>query len=346
MANIKRQNLRDITTADSITSIATTYEGEFAGKYIAAALLSGTTLQQDAITVMPNVKYKSVIQKGALTNVLSDATCDFSTQNDVVTLTERVLQPKELQVNLEICKKDFHTTWQAIEMGYSAFNEIPKSFADFLIAQVLGKVAEEIEYNVWQGDDDGAGSYTSFDGFETLLAADATVIDATYAAITAANVVDQLQEVVDNIPSAVYGKPDLNLYCATNVIKAYQSALGGFSATIGTLGTLNDPASSNATGTTAVAGTTGYQNQMTVGAKPLNYTGINMYHCAGMSDNTIVAAQKDNLFFGTGLLNDQNLVKTLDMADLDGSQNVRMIMRMTAGVLHGIGSDIVLHKSA
>jgi hypothetical protein len=42
-------------------------------------------------------------------------------------------------------------------------------------------------------------------------------------------------------------------------------------------------------------------------------------------------------------MNDMNLVKTLDMADLDGSQNVRFIMRFTATVNYGYGSEIVLY---
>jgi len=45
------------------TSITTTYAGEFAGKYIAAALLSAPTLEQGGLTIHPNVKYKQVIQK-------------------------------------------------------------------------------------------------------------------------------------------------------------------------------------------------------------------------------------------------------------------------------------------
>ena len=38
------------------------------------------------------------------------------------------------------------------------------------------------------------------------------------------------------------------------------------------------------------------------------------------------------------------VVEVLDMADLDGSQNVRVIMRFTAGVQYGIGTDIVLYS--
>ena len=58
-----------------------------------------------------------------------------------------------------------------------------------------------------------------------------------------------------------------------------------------------------------------------------------------------MCAQKSNLYFGTGLLSDMNEVKVLDMADLDGSQNVRVIMRFTSGVQYGIGSDIVLYHA-
>jgi hypothetical protein len=58
----------------------------------------------------------------------------------------------------------------------------------------------------------------------------------------------------------------------------------------------------------------------------------------------MVAAEKSNLFFGTGLLSDQNEVKVIDMADIDGSQNVRVVMRFTAGVQYGIGSEIVLYS--
>jgi len=60
----------------------------------------------------------------------------------------------------------------------------------------------------------------------------------------------------------------------------------------------------------------------------------------------MVAAQKSNLFFGTGLLSDSQEVKVIDMSDVDGSQNVRVVMRATAGVQYGIGGDIALYTLA
>ena len=71
--------------------------------------------------------------------------------------------------------------------------------------------------------------------------------------------------------------------------------------------------------------------------------GVKLFVANGLNDNTAMAAQKSNLFFGCGLLNDAQEVKVLDMSDLDGSQNCRVIMRYTAAVNYGIGSDIVLY---
>ena len=309
------------------TSITSTYAGQFSGDYIAAALLSGATLNNGGITIKPNVKFKEVIKKVATdSNVIKDATCDF-TDTATITLTERILQPEEFQVNMELCKKDFHSDWEAVQMGYSAFDNLPPAFSDFLIGHVAGLVAEKTENNIWKGANATAGE---FDGLVTLATADATVIDVadTAAAVTAANVIAQLGKVVDAIPSALYGKEDLYIYVSQNVARAYVRALGGFGAS-----------GLGANGVNA-EGTQWWNN----GA--LSFDGVKIFVANGMADNYMMAAQKSNLFFGTGLLSDHNLVKLLDMADLDGSENVRVVMRFTAGVQYGIGSDIVLYTPA
>ena len=303
------------------TSITTTYAGEFAGKYISAALLSADTIEGGGITVKPNVKYKEVIKTLSTNALVKDAACDFADQS-TVTLAERVLQPEEFQVNLELCKKDFHNDWEAVQMGYSAFDSLPPSFADFLIGHIAAKVAQKTEENIWQGATATAGE---FDGFTALLAADATVIDVVGTTVTAANVIDELGKVVDAIPTSVYGKEDLYIYVSQNIARAYVRALGGFGASgLGANGVNN-------------AGTTWYNGG------DLAFDGVKLFVCSGMPDNDMVAAQKSNLFFGTGLLADHNEVKLIDMADLDGSQNVRVVMRFTAGVQHGIGADIVYY---
>ncbi len=302
------------------TSITTTYAGQFAGKYIAAALLSGSTIENGGIEVKPNVKYKEVIKKGATdANIIKDATCDF-TPTGTLTLTERILQPEEFQVNLELCKKDFRSDWEAVQMGYSAYDNLPPAFSDFIIAHVAGLVAEKTEQNIWSGTNATAGE---FDGFVTLATADADVVDVVGTTVDSANVVAELGKIVDAIPSALYAKEDMHIYISQNIARAYVRALGGFAATN--------------SGVNA-------QSHMWYGDGALSFDGVKLFVANGLADNTAMAAQKSNLYFGTGLLSDLNEVKILDMGDLDGSQNCRVIMRYTSGVQYGIGSDIVLYS--
>jgi hypothetical protein len=309
------------------TSITTTYAGEFAGKYISAALLSASTIENGGIEVKPNIKYKEVIKKIATDGIVKNATCDFDATS-TVTLTERIIQPEEFQVNLQLCKKDFRSDWEAVQMGYSTFDTLPPAFADFLLAHVAAKVAEKTEQNIWKGATATAGE---FDGFVTLATADATVLDVASPAsggVTAANVIAEMGKVVDLIPATLYGKEDLYLYVSQSVARDYVRALGGFGASgLGANGTNN-------------LGTQWWNNGS------LSFDGIKIFVCNGMANDYMMAAQKSNLFFGTGLLADSQEVKLIDLADLDGSQNVRVVMRFTAGVQYGIGSEIVLYTPA
>ncbi len=304
------------------TSITTTYAGEFAGKYISAALLEGATIANGGITVKPNVKFKEVIKTVATDDIVKDASCDFD-GTSTLTLAERILQPEEQQVNLQLCKKDFASDWEAIQMGYSAFDNLPPSFADFLVAHVAAKVAQRTETSIWEGSTATSGQ---FDGLTTLLDADAAHTGASKivgTTVDAANVIAQLGSIVDAIPSTIYGSEDLNLYVSQNIARAYVRALGGFGSS-----------GLGANGTNAM-GTQWWNNGS------LTFDGVKIFVANGLADNTAIAAEKSNLFFGTGLLSDYNQVKVIDMADLDGSQNVRVVMRFTAGVQYGIVGDIV-----
>jgi hypothetical protein len=305
------------------TSITTTYAGEFAGKYIAAALLSAPTLDKGGITVMPNVKYKQVIKRVATDSIIKDATCDFD-PTSTITLTERILQPESFQVNLQLCKSDFRSDWDAIQMGYSAFDVLPKSFADFLIAHAAEKVAAGMETSIWQGVNATAGQFA---GIMTQLTTDASLPSAQEVAgttVTAANVITELGKIIDACPAALYGKEDLTLYVSSNIYRAYVRALGGFAA--------------------SGVGANGYDNKgtnQTLG--DVYFDGVRVFMANGMANNTALLAQKSNLYFATGLLNDMNEVKVLDMGDLDGSQNVRVIMRFTADAKYGFATDVVTY---
>ena len=239
-------------------------------------------------------------------SVLVNATCDFDHNMDV-DVAERVLTLKELQSNVQLCKKDYHQDWIATQAGYSAYESLPGNFKDFMIAHVAGMTAAKIETNIWEG---AVGSSGQFDGLVTLALADATVNDvSSHAAVTASNVIDKLGSIVDAIPNTVYGSESLKIYVSRNIAKAYVRALGGFIA--------------------AGVGANGTDNKGTL-----------------WFSNGAMAAESDNLFFGCGLLSDVNQeAKFIDMSEIDGSQNCRIILRMSCGVQYAIGSDVVLYHA-
>jgi hypothetical protein len=306
------------------TSITTTYAGQYANKIIAASLLSSPTIDRGGIEVKPNVNYKQVIKRLATDAILKDATCDFDATS-TITLTEKILQPEEFQVNLQLCKKDFVSDWLGLEQGFSAFKVLPKSFQEFLVAHVAAKVAAKNETNIWEGVTANAGE---FNGISTLIAADALLPSAQEvagAAVSSSTIITELGKIADAIPASLYTKDDLYIYVSQAMARAYIRALGGFGAS-----------GLGAAGTNAM-GTQWYNNGS------LTFDGIKIFVADGLASTKAIATTKSNLFFGTDILSDLAEVQVIDMSPMDGSQNVRVVMRMTAGVQYGFASDIVTY---
>jgi hypothetical protein len=300
-------NLRRVEFTEP--SITTTYAGEFAGKYIAAGVLEAPTLKKEGITIMPNVKYKAVLK--TLTNniTIANATCDYTDTADV-TLAEKVLTVTEKQVNLTLCKTPFESDWEAVQMGYSSFDNLPATFSDFFIANMLEKVAAATETAVWNS-------------LVTQAVADGAD-DSLTVVVTAANVIDTLGDAVDLLPNNVYGKEDLTIYMGFETFKAYVRALGGF-----------------ATGGLGANGINGMGTMWYDGIQAVTFDGIKIFVSGELGDK-IVIARKSNLFFGIGLLDNLNEVRVLDMSSLDGSKNVRFVMRWSQGTQVGFGNEIVI----
>jgi hypothetical protein len=282
-------------------------------------LLAAKTLGDNTITIKPNIKYKEVVKKLATANLIATATCDF-TDTGSVTLTERIIEPKPLQVNLVLCKDDFRSDWEAVSMGFSAFDTLPSTFANYLIDNIGKSIGANLETKIWQ-------STVDFSGFTNLFVADATVVDVSGTTITASNVQAELAKVV----AAAAALNTFNqgekpvIYAGTSIMYNYMISLGGFGA--------------------AGLGGSGYKAEGPTGVQnaPLFFGGLQLVETPGLPANQMVVAQPSNLWFGTGLMSDMNKVQVLDMADLDGSENVRFIARFTAGVQYGIGSEIVYY---
>lgn len=281
------------------------YAGELALPYIAAAVLSGDTLANEYVTVHENVKYKAVLKTLETTGLVKAWGCDFNNADTELTLAERVLEVTDLKVNVEVCKNQFAKDWEAAQTGRGFANDvIPANFADFLIGHLAAKVAEAIEYNLWQGNFNGS-SYTAFDGLLTVIDnAKGNTPDVSLPTLSAANVIAQIQLVEAQVPSVLIGDANVKCYVNKKTAQFYRQALG----------------------------TLGYLQQFNAAvAVPMTIDGYEMYVCPGIQDNTVLFAKKDNLHFGTDLLSDYNEVKVVDMSTTDGSDNVRMVMKFRSG---------------
>ena len=295
------------------------FAGKAAGFYISASLKQANSL--DYLTLIENIKYKSNVQKMAGSGLVLDATCDF-TDAGTLALTERVLEPRNLQINLDLCKSTLLDSWEALQMRAGAGAPPPASFDDYVISYMGEIIAQQTEESIWNG----AGATGDFQGFmntngylmPTGANADATVTqDAASGAYTAANIIANLQGLTESMAtniSAVLRKDDLHIYMSPKTYALYISAVS----------------------------TLGYVNAYNMNGDYVPvFEGYKIAVCNGMLDNQLIAAEKSNLFFGTDLLSDATRITLMDMAALDGSDNMRLVARYSAGVQSGVGADIV-----
>jgi hypothetical protein len=295
------------------------FAGTAAGFYISAALKEAKSLEY--LTTIENVKFKLNLQKQALSGVLADATCNFNGAGTLA-MTESVLEVKNLQVNLDLCKETLLDSFESLQMRAGAGAPPPASFDDYVISYMAGVIADGTEGAIWTGTAAGAGSFQGFvgTGGYLLAAQDGTVVQVdndggAATAYTAANILANLQDLTAAIPAAVYVKEDLHIYMSPKTFRLYISA-------VSTLGYIN-----------------AYSMNKDYDAV---FEGVKIAVCPGMKNDAMVAAQKSNLYLGCDLLSDSTRISILDMSALDGSNNMRLVCRYSAGVKQGIGADIVL----
>ena len=295
-------------------NVTSNFAGKAAGFYISAALKQATSL--DYLTMIENVKFKSNIQTMAGSSVVRNATCDF-TDHGTLALTEKILTPKNLQINLDLCKKTLLESWEALQMRAGAGAPPPASFEDYVISYMGEIIAQATEDSIWNGTAATNGEFEGFNSAAGLLlpGQDATVVQsAATGAYTAANIIANLQTAVADIPAAVMRKEDLHIYMSPQTYAFYISA-------VSTLGYVN-------------------AYNMNGDYEPV-FQGYKIAVCPGMVANQVNIAQKGNLFFGTDLLSDATRINLLDMSSLDGSDNMRLVARYSGGVQSGVGADIV-----
>jgi len=290
-------------------NITSTYVGKDSKEFVSPAVMAGRTLAVPTVTIKRNVNYKSRITKISMSGLVKDASCAFDPAG-TVDIAEVWLNVSNLEVNLELCKKDLYADFIGSDMGCG--DPAPADFLRFLIAEIGANVADDIETKIWQG----TAVANSFLGFEGIAAASSDVIKVAGAAtLTSANIIAEIRKGIAVAPAAILGRSDLYIYLGS---KAYQMLKQA----------QNDKANASPCGENCVA-----------------LDGITVQLAPGMSDDTYFIAQKSNMFFGTWENSDLANVKVKDMSEFL-EDNVRFGMCFFAGTAIGVEAEVVTYGIA
>lgn len=296
-------------------TISSNYAGEAASRFFSNVLLSPTSINGGGVSFQDGIRHKWNLPTLNLLGIIQNDSCDFSDEG-TVTRNERVLTVEAAKVNLKLCKSKYRPTFDP--MGASYWSGLAPDFASHLIGLVGANVAENRELTIWQGTTATAGE---FDGFETLFASEA-LQPASYeiagTTVTAANVIAELQKVVDAADSSLYAQESFAIRVGTNIIKHYIAAQAAL----------------------------GYLDRYNVGQTELNFQGVPLIHCSGMSDDVMFATYADNLYYGIGEAGDAQRVDLIDQQPLVGSDNVNIIMKWADGIVCANPADVITYGIA
>ena len=297
-------------------TVNSNYVGQVAGEIVGASFKEADTIGKNLVTVLPDVDFQVSLRKISYSNGRTDYSCGF-TPEGAVTLSEKLVTPKKIKNEQEICKEDLRQIWSSASMGFSAHNDnLPKDVEAALLNEILGDTAEATDADIWQGDATNDGY---FDGFTTLFAADSGIIKAGNgitslgAAVTKATVVAEIEKVLNAIPVSLRRKKDLVIGVSSDIALAYQQALVS----------------------------AGISNGLGGADMELRYGSYKLEVINGLADNTFVVYQVKNLYFATGLMADHNEIRIKDMDESDLTGMVRFKMVYTAGVQYVNPSEII-----
>lgn len=294
--------------------ITTNYVGEVAGGYIAEMIKEANTISENLVTVLPNIVSPEFIRKVETEDGYTDYSCGFTPAGSV-TLSEKQLVPKKIKEDREFCKEEFRQLWTAQEMGFSAHNDngLPATEQTAILADMGKRLARKLDQEIWNGD----GSDGKLAGFIPAFEADADVIDVAGSAIAATNVETELGKFIDAHTDEMLQAEAGHVFgVSTNVIRAIKRAYGTQARSNGTFLNPNE----------------------------FDFEGYTLTEIKGLPASTMVGYNKNNLFFGTGLLADMNDVRIKDMDESLLTGQIRTKVVLTGGVQYAWGGEVVLYQ--
>jgi hypothetical protein len=294
---------------------------------IGAAISANDTLANGWVTQIDGIHAKGGISVTSMSNPIDAATCNF-TDGDDITLTDKVLTLNDLQVNEQLCRKSIYPTYVGASTSRAGGDAMSAAFQQHVLAEVAAKTAEHLEQLIWRGGTGFPFGFLSNDGAfdaaglaaSALASATTTSIVAITSDTLAQSEIQKVYAAAANSKPAVLAASDAGIYVGPRTYAYYLEWLG----------------------TTA----NGYANFLTnQDFNSVRYLNLPVYRIPGLFNDVVVLARKKDLIVGTNLGTDLTEVKYIPVYEYDGSDNIRVVMRMGVGVQSGSASDVIVGKT-
>lgn len=281
------------------------------------ALIGGRTAS--LLTPQLGVKGKTKINLMDVDVVMQDGSgCAWNASGNI-DLTQREIDAKQVKINLEFCPKELNAYYWRTQMAAGTHQEslpFEEQFANYLVE----KVQNEIEKVIWNGDfAGGSGNLAMFDG---LIIPSASFTDCNVStgsfptplatAITISNVLEAIERIYVETPSAAVAKGDFKIFLGTDKFRVLAAAL------------------MNGNGLTSAGG---QLNNYTSSFDPLRLifpgTNIEIVGVGGLeASNDIVGFSVANAFLGMDLSEDSSKIESWYSQD---DRKFRVAMEFTMG---------------
>ena len=265
------------------------------------------------ITYRPGVKGKEQLIVGEVSDLFQTYTCAFS-PNGEVNLSEQWIEPFTMKINLQECYDKYWPSFMAEETrrAYVGETNIPRTFFQWFFDDMLVKeMKKEYEEIFWNGDKTKSGILALGDGVVKKITESPKSQKITGATLTVDNILAQV--------SAVAAKADINvddadykIYINKGQMKILKTALG------------NEKIRDNYV----------WSNFTKEGEKVYAY-GFEVVPCR-IAKDTILLAPNKNLILGYDLESDQTAFQILDLSQVTGDNEFRVIAmcNMAVGVVY------------
>lgn len=217
-------------------------------------------------------------------------------------LSQRVLVPGAVKVNMSFCDKALLKYWMNYDVRVAAGQKnLP--FEEDFVNGVIDGVKAKLEKLMWQGNN----TTDAFDGIIKIAEAATLAATVTYAA--GATVSSIVKDVYDKIPTAAYSKGEVVMYMGSDMYRTYiQELIANGNLVI--TNAMNDVPMPDSI---LIPGT----NVRVIGVAGLDTVG------------KVFASYKDNFVFGTDMAGDDEKFELWYSQD---NREFRLAIEFTAGV--------------